>query len=145
MFRSPHCFSQDLHRVLSMHTGYFGFIQESQFFFFVSYFNHSNLSNLFQMPCFNLQPIVSSLCKRLRSCCGIRVSLLSPDEVSQSGLFEHLFLHLFLFQAEALEFYRGLYWFPVAHQGRFLDGSIVAVESEFNTLRIHVLRNFPSW
>ena len=97
------------------------------------------------MPCINLQRVMSSIRKHLRSCCCFRVSLLSPDEVSLVQPLGHLDLYFLFVQAEALEFYRSLYWYSVAHQSRFLDGSLVAVEGEFNTLRIHVLRHFPSW
>jgi len=85
-----------------------------------------------------------SIRKHLLSCCDLRVSLLSPDEVSIVRSFEHLDF-LGFFQAEAMEFYRSLSWFNLAHQGRFLDGSLVAVEGESSNLRIHVLRHFPSW
>ena len=80
----------------------------------------------------------------LLSCCDLRVSLLSPDEVSIVDLLNILVLVSF-FQVEAMEFYRSLSWYSLAHQSRFLDGSLVAVEGESSNLRIHVLRHFPSW
>ena len=97
------------------------------------------------MPCINLQRTMASIRKHLLSCCGLKVSLLSPDEVSIVQSFEHLDFGFLFVQAEALEFYRSLYWYSLAHQSRFLDGSLVAVEGESNNLRIHVLRHFPSW
>ena len=96
------------------------------------------------MPCINLQRAMISIRNLLSSCCDLRVSLLSPDEVSIVDLL-NISIFVGFFQAEAMEFYRNLSWFNLAHQGRFLDGSLVAVEGESSNLRIHVLRHFPSW
>ena len=104
MFRLPHCFSQVLYRVLFMHTRVFFFLQEKTNFCFVSYFNHFVLSNLFffQMPCINLQRVMSSIRKHLRSCCCFRVSLLSPDEVSLVQPFGHFSFQLSFFRRRLL-------------------------------------------
>ena len=96
------------------------------------------------MPCINLQRAMISIRNLLLSCCDLQVSLLSPDEVSIVDLLKILVLMSFS-QVEAMEFYRSLSWFNLSHQGRFLDGSLVAVEGESSNLRIHVLRHFPTW
>ena len=92
MFRLPHCFSQDLYRALFIHTKGVCFIKRNQFS--VSYFTHSTFFKpfFFQMPCINLQRAMISIRNLLLSCCDLRVSLLSPDEVSIVDLLDILVL-----------------------------------------------------
>ena len=90
MFRLPHCFSQGLYRASFIHTRVFVLSRETNFllvtllilFFFKPFF--------FQMPCISLQRAMVSIRNHLLSCCNLRVSLLSPDEVSIVRSFEHL-------------------------------------------------------